>query len=80
MGVGVQELLYGRLSQLKTPAMFLAGEYDDKFRAIGLDMAGLIPHVLYCLIPHAGHAPFWEQPESCVRAVRPFLLGHDAPR
>ena len=80
MGTGVQEPLHENLSQLQPPAMILAGEYDDKFRAIGLDMAGLIPQALYCLIPRAGHAPFWEQPESCVRAVRPFLLGHDAPR
>ena len=80
MGTGVQESLHGMLSQLKPPAMILTGEYDDKFRAIGLEMAGLIPQVLYCLIPRAGHAPFWEQPESCVRAVRPFLLGHNAPR
>ena len=79
MGVGVQEPLHGALSRLTSPTMILVGEYDDKFRAIGLDMARLIPHVIYCLIPHAGHAPFWEQPDSSVRAVRPFLLGRDAP-
>lgn len=77
MGTGAQEPLHDRLSSVTSPTMILAGEYDVKFRAIGLQMAGLIPLVLYCLIPHAGHAPSWEQPESCVRAVRDFLLGKD---
>ena len=80
MGTGVQESQYDSLSGLKAPTMILVGEYDDKFRAIGLDMAGLIPHVLYCLIPRAGHAPFWEQPEHSVRAVRSFLVGPESPR
>ncbi len=80
MGTGAQGALHERLSELSAPTMLMTGEYDDKFRAIGLQMAGLIPQVLYCLIPHAGHAPSWEQPERSVRAVRDFLLGKDLPR
>jgi 2-succinyl-6-hydroxy-2,4-cyclohexadiene-1-carboxylate synthase len=78
MGTGVQEPLHGALPGLTAPTMILVGEYDDKFRAIGLDMARLIPHVIYCLIPRAGHASSWEQPESCARAVQSFLLEQNA--
>jgi 2-succinyl-6-hydroxy-2,4-cyclohexadiene-1-carboxylate synthase len=78
MGTGVQEPLHDFLPELAIPTLVLVGEYDDKFRAIGLEMARLIPRVLYCLIPHAGHAPSWEQPESSANAVRSFLKAEDS--
>lgn len=75
MGVGVQQPLHDQLGELQSPTLVMAGELDDKFRAIGMSMADAIPRAVYCLMPQAGHAPYWEQPEACVNMVRPFLQG-----
>ena len=79
MGTGAQEPLHDRLAQVDVPTLILVGEKDDKFRAIGAQMAKAMPLAAYRVVPGAGHTTFWEQPEACLRIVRPFLLGEEPP-
>jgi len=79
MGSGAQEPLHDRLASMRVPTLILAGEGDNKFRTIGLDMARAMPAATYRVVPNAGHTTFWEQPEACLEIVRPFLLGDEPP-
>lgn len=79
MGTGAQEPLHARLASLSVPTLILVGEKDDKFRAIGAQMARVIPSATYRVVPGAGHTTFWEQSEACLKIVRPFLLGEEPP-
>jgi 2-succinyl-6-hydroxy-2,4-cyclohexadiene-1-carboxylate synthase len=79
MGTGVQPPLHDQMSQLNTPTLILTGAQDPKFGAIGNQMAERIPAVVRRIVPHAGHAPHWEDPETCVVIARPFLLGENVP-
>ncbi len=79
MGTGAQEPLHDRLAQLNMPTLILAGEEDAKFRAIGKQMAAAIPSATYRIVPGAGHTTYWENPEACLKIVRPFLHGEEPP-
>jgi len=79
MGTGTHEPLHERLAEIQVPTLILAGEHDEKFRLIGRHMAETMPSATYRVVPKAGHTTFWEQPEACLRIVRPFLHGEEPP-
>lgn len=79
MGTGAQEPLHDRLSRVSVPTLILVGEKDEKFRAIGTQMAKVMPSATYRVVPGAGHTTFWEQPEACLQIAPPFLLGEEPP-
>jgi 2-succinyl-6-hydroxy-2,4-cyclohexadiene-1-carboxylate synthase len=73
LGTGSLPSLWERLSDLPTPTLILAGELDEKFVAIGEQMAGSMPDARLLVVRSAGHAVHLEQPEAWCTAVTSFL-------
>jgi 2-succinyl-6-hydroxy-2,4-cyclohexadiene-1-carboxylate synthase len=67
LGTGVMEPLWDRLHELTMPVTLLAGERDEKFRAIAERMAERIPHAEIHVVPGAGHAAQLERPDVVAR-------------
>jgi 2-succinyl-6-hydroxy-2,4-cyclohexadiene-1-carboxylate synthase len=63
LGTGVMEPLWDRLPELAMPVTLLAGERDEKFRAIADRMAERIPRAEIHIVPGAGHAAQLERPD-----------------
>lgn len=63
VGTGAMEPLWARLPELTMPVMVLAGERDEKFRALGERMAAALPSGELAVVPGAGHAAHLEAPE-----------------
>jgi len=69
-GTGTQEPLWDRLGELSMPVLIIAGERDDKFRAIGEAMAAAIgANARFAVIEGAGHACHLENPAATVAAI-----------
>ena len=64
MGTGAQAPLFQSLATMDVPTVFLAGEHDAKFMAIGRDMAVIAPDATFSSIPDAGHAAQLENPTT----------------
>jgi 2-succinyl-6-hydroxy-2,4-cyclohexadiene-1-carboxylate synthase len=69
MGTGVMAPLWDRLGELPMPVTLLAGERDEKFRAIAERMAERIPHASLVLAPGSGHAVHLEAPGAIAAAL-----------
>jgi 2-succinyl-6-hydroxy-2,4-cyclohexadiene-1-carboxylate synthase len=69
LGTGVMEPLWDRLPQLQTPVTLIAGERDDKFRAIAERMRDRLPQAHLVIVPGAGHAAQLESPELVAEAI-----------
>jgi 2-succinyl-6-hydroxy-2,4-cyclohexadiene-1-carboxylate synthase len=68
-GTGVMEPLWERLPELQTPVTLIAGERDEKFRAIAERMRERLPHADLVVVPGPGHAAQLEAPELVARAI-----------
>jgi len=76
-GTGAQAPVWERLPELAMPVLVLAGERDDRFRAIAERMAATIgANAATAVVPEAGHAAHLERPDRFVDAVRPWLAAH----
>jgi 2-succinyl-6-hydroxy-2,4-cyclohexadiene-1-carboxylate synthase len=75
-GTGTQVPLWDRLDELAVPVLVVAGERDDKFRALGERLAAGIPGATLALVPGAGHAAHLERPDGFLAVVRPWLDRH----
>jgi 2-succinyl-6-hydroxy-2,4-cyclohexadiene-1-carboxylate synthase len=76
-GTGTQEPLWDRLATLAMPVLVVAGERDEKFRAIGERLvAGIGANGALALVPGAGHAAHLEQPDAFLAVLRPWLDRH----
>jgi 2-succinyl-6-hydroxy-2,4-cyclohexadiene-1-carboxylate synthase len=64
LGTGRMEPLWERLPELTMPVTLLAGERDEKFRAIAERMGERLPDARLVVVPDAGHAAHLEQPEA----------------
>jgi 2-succinyl-6-hydroxy-2,4-cyclohexadiene-1-carboxylate synthase len=63
LGTGAQEPLWDRLGELRMPVLLVAGEKDEKFRAIAERMAAAVgPNARAAVVPGAGHAVLLDQP------------------
>ena len=69
LGTGAMEPLWERLGELTMPVTLVAGERDEKFRAIAEQMAARLPNAQHVTIPDTGHAPQLEDPEGVARAI-----------
>jgi 2-succinyl-6-hydroxy-2,4-cyclohexadiene-1-carboxylate synthase len=76
LGAGAQAPLWERLAELACPALFLAGELDDRFAAVAQAMAAAVPAGELALIPGAGHAAHLERPAAVAARVERFLAAH----
>lgn len=72
-GSGIQRPVHKALPSLKIPVLCIAGEYDNKFRAIAKDVCGKLPNGRLSIILGAGHAPHMEKPREFNTVVLAFL-------
>lgn len=79
-GTGRQESLWPRLHRLTMPTLVVAGELDDKFRALGLRLAEAIgPNAAFAVVPGAGHAAHLERPQQFLALLRRWLAATASP-
>jgi 2-succinyl-6-hydroxy-2,4-cyclohexadiene-1-carboxylate synthase len=69
MGTGAMPPLWDRLGELTMPVTVIAGERDEKFRAIAERMAAAIPGARLSLAAGAGHAVHLEAPAAIAEAL-----------
>ena len=69
MGQGATEPMWDRLGELALPVTILAGERDEKYRAIAAAMAERLPDAHVVTVRGAGHALPWEKPEVVAGAL-----------
>ena len=71
LGTGTLPSLWDRLGELALPVILVVGERDEKFRAIGAQMAGALPAAELVVVPGAGHAVHLEAPEVVAGLIGP---------
>ncbi len=73
-GTGAQSSLWDRLHQISAPTLVIAGEFDQKFTALGKELAIAIgAPATFTTIQAAGHAAHLERPEAVATALRTLL-------
>lgn len=72
MGTGNQPSLWEKLAENQIPILFLAGEYDGKFKKINTEMANFCPPASLRIVPNAGHNIHFENAENFAEIVREF--------
>jgi 2-succinyl-6-hydroxy-2,4-cyclohexadiene-1-carboxylate synthase len=75
LGAGMQKPLGRRLSELRIPALLLAGALDAKYCTLARQMAAALPDPQLAIIQQSGHAIHLEQSEVFAAAVQQFLTG-----
>lgn len=73
MGTGAQPSLWGRLGTLDAPALVMCGALDEKFTAIGREMAKRMRNARLAVIGDAGHTIHLEQPNRFRDEVLRFV-------
>lgn len=74
MGTGAQEPVWHRLSELRMPALMVAGERDQKFTELAHRMAAAWGgEARVSVVGDAGHACHLERPDEFCDLVIPFL-------
>lgn len=71
--VGRQPSLWPDVPALKSRTLFIAGDQDEKYRALLTRAAGLCPRARLLTVPDAGHFPHLERPEFVHAALREFF-------
>ena len=67
LGTGALPPVWDRLRELKMPTSIIVGERDQKFTAIGREMALQIPATeRFVVVPGAGHAVHLERPDAVI--------------
>lgn len=69
MGQGATEPMWDRLAELTMPVTILAGERDEKYRALAAAMAQKLPNAHVVTVRGAGHALPLEKPEVVAGAL-----------
>ena len=69
MGTGAMTPVWERLGELTLPVTLIAGERDDKFRAIAERMAAAMPAATPVVIEGVGHAAHLEDPAAVAEAI-----------
>ena len=67
LGTGEMEPMWDRLGALEMPALVLVGRRDEKFRALGARLTGLLADARLCTVP-GGHVLPLESPGALARA------------
>jgi 2-succinyl-6-hydroxy-2,4-cyclohexadiene-1-carboxylate synthase len=79
-GLGMQLPLWEQARAIRKPVLILAGEGDEKFVALGERLAAAIgTNALFLLVPGAGHAVPFEQPDAFTTLIRSFVAGEVWP-
>ncbi len=64
LGLGQMPWLGEPLARVSVPVLWLVGEHDAKFRALGEGLMGRFPSARLALVPGAGHNPLLENPAA----------------
>ncbi len=62
-----------RIVSPERPTLFIAGEQDGKYQAIGRRMAAAAPGLQFCSLKGAGHIGHFERPQAYATAIQQFL-------
>ena len=73
LGTGAMPSLWDKLAGLTMPILFVAGEKDEKYRRLALEMARLCGRAQVAIIDGAGHNTHFECPEAFSKEVARFL-------
>ena len=71
--LGAQEPLWGRLSEITIPLLWVAGENDPKFLDLARRATTLIPQSRLAIAPGAGHRVPWDAEKWLAEEVSRFL-------
>ena len=74
-GTGTQEPLWDRLADIDIPVLVIAGERDDKFRAIGERLSAGLPRSTFEIVSEAGHSVHLQQPATTAQILSDWHLG-----
>lgn len=69
-----------RLYEIDTPALVLAGEFDETTPRLAHDIAEGLRDARVHILEGCSHMAFFERPRAYMDTVRPFLEAHDALR
>jgi 2-succinyl-6-hydroxy-2,4-cyclohexadiene-1-carboxylate synthase len=69
MGQGAHEYVGGRLPELSSEVLFLAGERDPKYVEVARRDSALVPGAHCVIVPGAGHTVHLEAPEAFAEAI-----------
>jgi 2-succinyl-6-hydroxy-2,4-cyclohexadiene-1-carboxylate synthase len=72
-GAGAQASLWPRLRQLNMPVLTIAGELDERYSAIGRQIAASVPEGRFEGISRAGHAAHLQDPDQVVAALQGWM-------
>ena len=72
--------LWSDLKHIRCPVLWITGERDEKFTAIGAAAASLVPDCAQTTVPGAGHRVPWDAPGTFLRLVEDFLRSRSAQR
>lgn len=72
-GAGVMPNLRPGLESLATPVLAVAGQRDEKYTALGREVARTAPHGRFASIDGAGHSLLLEAPEYCAELWSDFV-------
>lgn len=73
-GTGSMQPLWDQLAGIDCPVLVLAGEFDDRYVALGARMADAIgANAEFAVIGGAGHSVHLEQPEATAESITDFI-------
>ena len=72
--LGNQQALWDRLPEIDIPVLWIVGEQDEKFRALGERACEKIPKATLSIAPDCGHRVPWQASEWLTETVSSFLL------
>ncbi len=73
MGAAAMEPLWDELQNIAVPCTFAAGERDHRFVDAALRMTARVPDWRLRIVPDAGHAAHFEQPDAAAEMVADHL-------
>jgi 2-succinyl-6-hydroxy-2,4-cyclohexadiene-1-carboxylate synthase len=73
LSVGRQQPLWDKLDSFGLPTLFVAGDLDLKYAAIGRRVAAAAKNARLAIIADAGHNTHYERPQRFARRVLGFL-------
>lgn len=71
--LGMQEDLLPELAKVSVPILWIVGERDEKFVALGRQAAEIANHIQLKVIPDAGHRVMWEKPQILDTLIRTYV-------
>lgn len=70
--LGKQEDLRPRIEKLTKPILWVTGEKDEKFTALGAEMTELNSCITHKIVPDCGHRVLFEKPDDLATLIDDF--------